>query len=146
MSSGSLSKFNELNSSYKFDDPRQKLSSWISTTSGYYHNEEEKTESKDSSSSTIWQIAKFLLIRWLTVVNLVELLLLFVLLFGCSRQCYDIISDFLDFPAETSIQKLIQRSDSRDHFPGLTICNNNRFSRSSINANFKNVNLSLFGM
>lgn len=83
---------------------------------------------------------KYIFLRWFSLVNVCELLFITILLSICSYQTFDTIADYLGYPTEINMQKALMNKDSRLYWPGLTLCNNNRFSRESLRRNFPDMN------
>lgn len=72
-------------------------------------------------------VAKFVFWRWLTWANVVELILLFVLVYGAEFHCQLFLEQYYSYPTQIRVTKVLN-DDFRADLPALTICNSNTMS------------------
>lgn len=84
-------------------------------------------------------IVKFIFWRWLTWTNVFEFLLIISLASLCAYQCYEVLSDYYNYPTFVSIHKRLN-DDFRVDLPAITICNNNRMSRETLQFKYPELN------
>lgn len=84
-------------------------------------------------------VLKFVFWRWLTVTNLIELLLIVFLVGCCVYQCYELLEEYYQYPTHVSMRKTMN-DDFEQDLPALTFCNNNRISKETVERNFPHLN------
>lgn len=86
-------------------------------------------------------IIKYVLWRWFTPVNVIELLLILFLAACCFLQCYELLGDYFKYPSYIRVSQVLN-DDFRQDLPAVTLCNKNRLSRSMVKSNFPHLNQS----
>lgn len=81
--------------------------------------------------------------RWLTCVNVVELLLVLLLAGLCAYQCYELLEDYYNYPTHLIVTN-VMNDDFRIDLPAVTLCDNNQLSKSRLREDFAELNTTHF--